>query len=57
MSLTKSVDKGMIGSSLLKKGRKDKINCEFVMLVALHANMEQVGDSSKKGSEDLKAIV
>ena len=47
-TLTKSVDIGMIGCSPNKRGRKEKIDCDFVRLVALHANVEQVGVSSKK---------
>ena len=46
----------MIGCSPNKKGRKEKIDRDFVRLVALHANMEQVGVSGKKGSVDLKEI-
>ena len=56
-TLAKSVDKGMIGCSPKKKGRKEKIDRDFVRLVALHANMEQVGVSGEKNSADLKAIV
>ena len=48
LTLTKSVDKGIIGCYPKKKGRKEKIDCDFVRLVALHANMEQVGFFGEK---------
>ena len=47
-TLKNSVDKGMIVCSPNKKGRKEKIDHDFVRLVALHENMEQVGVSSEK---------
>ena len=48
---------GTIRTTSSKRGNKPKISCDFLKLVALHVNMEQVGVHSEMLTNQIKATV
>ena len=48
---------GSVGVSPAKKGPKTKICREFLALVALHVNMEQVGPRGEMDSQQIRATM
>ena len=51
------IEKGRVGKSPAKKGRQQSISRNLLRLVALHANMEQVGPRGEMDSNEIKAMM
>ena len=56
-TLKRAMSKGIIGESPKKKGKPAKIDRDYLRLVALHANMEQIGTRGEVGPVELKATM
>jgi hypothetical protein len=53
----RQIEKGQAGKSPAKKGRKKRISRNLLRLVAIHANMEQVGPRGEMDSHEIKAVM
>ena len=56
-TITRAVRQGNIGVSPQKKGKSTKISRDFTRLIAVHANMEQVGDRGELDASQMKATM
>lgn len=56
-TVRRAVEQGRIGTSPQKKGAKPKISRDFLRLVALHANMEQVGPRGEMNASEIKGVL
>ena len=56
-TVTKAIRAGEVGTSPHKKGHKAKIDRDFLRLVALHMNMEQVGTRGELDAQEIVAVM
>src|SRR5210317_746776 len=56
-TVRRAVSNGKVGVSPKKKGRKAKISRDFLKLVALHVNMEQVGPRGELDAAAIQAVM
>ena len=56
-TVARAVRNGQVGVPPQKKGKAPKISRDFLRLVALHTNMEQVGDQGELDTAQIKATM